>query len=120
MLTAKKQYSYETAEAESSKQESSSSTYRVLEERPTQQGTVRVTNRPSTLAEETVIRTTLMLFVLTVSYAITFTVANIFVMTANAVLSHIIAKVFASLLIINCITHPVCFFCMSSKYRESA
>ena len=112
--------SNDRGDAESSKHESSSSTYRVLEERPTQQGTARVTNCPSTLAEETVNRTTLMLFVLTVIYTITFTLSNVFVMSADVILGPIMVKLCKSLLMINCITNPTCFFCMSSKYRASA
>jgi len=107
--------SKDRSDAESSKHESSSSTYRVREER-----SVRVTNRPATLAEETVNRTTLMLFVLTIIYTITFTLTNIFVMTADAILGHIMVKLCKSLLMINCISNPICFICMSSKYRASA
>ena len=117
--TGIKQVYNKRSDAESSNNETASSTYRVLEERPTQHRTARVTSRPSTLAEETVNRTTLMLFVLTVIYAITFSLTNIFVITANAILGPIMVKLCKSLLLVNCITNPICFFCMSSKYRAS-
>ena len=112
--------SNDIAEVDSSNHETYFSTYRVLEEKSTQHRIARVANRPATLAEETVNRTTLMLFVLTIIYAITFTLTNIFVMTADAILGSIMVKLCKSLLMINCITNPICFFCMSSKYRASA
>lgn len=107
-------------DGESSQRESCFSSYRVLEERPVHHGNARAANRPATLAEETVNRTTLMLFLLTVIYAVTFTFTNIFVMTADAILGRVLEKLCKSLLMINCITNPVFFFCMSSKYRTSA
>ena len=113
--------SNDRAHAESLNHETSCSTWcRVPKNRPTQLRTALVTNLSATTIEETVNRTTLMLFVLTVIYTITFSLANIFVMTADTILGPIMVKLCKSLLLINCITNPICFFCMSSKYRASA
>lgn len=90
------------------------------ESQPSSKTTIRRNYRPATLAGETVNRTTLMLFLLTVIYAVTFTISNIFVLTRDAVLGRIMLKLGKSLLMVNCITNPVCFFGMSSKYRAVA
>ena len=103
------------ADVQISKQAPSCSTYGVMEEGSTNH---RATNQPAKF-EKTVNRTTLMLFVLTIIYTITFTLTNIFVMTGDTILGSIMVKLCKSLLMINCITNAVCFFCMSSKYRAS-
>lgn len=103
-------------DAESNQQDSSMSANRVLSKSVDR----RRNHRPTTLAGETVNRTTLMLFLLTLIYAVTFTMTNIFVMTADAIIGRTMEKLCKSILMINCITNPVFFFCMSSKYRAVA
>lgn len=77
-------------------------------------------HRPATLAGESVNKTTLMLFLLTVLYVVSFSITNIFVMTADAIIGRIMEKLCKSFPMINCISNPIFFFCLSTKYRQAA
>lgn len=113
----------EVEAAELTNRETNSSSYRVLDEKPNFQDGERNgggTSRQATLTEESVNRTTLMLFLLTIIYAVTFALTNIFVLTADTIIGQILEKLCKSMLMVNCISNPVLFFFMSSKYRASA
>lgn len=77
-------------------------------------------SRNQTYMEQTVNRTTLIMFLLTLIYAITYAIVNTCVMTTNQLLGDVMQKLCKSLLMLNCISNPVLFFCMSSKYRSTA
>lgn len=82
---------------------------------------VRINSEQQNIARQRAVnRTTLIMFLLTVIYAITYTTVNTCVLTSNRILGSVMEKLCKSVLMFNCITNPVLFFCLSSKYRTSA
>ena len=74
----------------------------------------------TTLVERTLNRTTKIMFVLSVFYVVVWSVVCACVMTSDAVLGLIMEKMSRTVFMVNCITNPLLFFTMSSKYRNSA
>lgn len=89
------------------------------EEKYSKMPSVRVPQKQLQI-ERTVNRTTLIMFLLTVIYAVTYIPVNIYVVTASEVLGLEMEKLCKSILSLNCISNPILFFCMSSKYRSAA
>lgn len=82
--------------------------------------TVATVPRDPTYIERTVNRTTLIMFLLTLIYAVTYAIVNTSIMTSDTLLGRSMEKLCKSLLMVNCISNPILFFCMSSKYRSTA
>lgn len=73
-----------------------------------------------TMAEQNLNRTTKIMFLLTIMYVVVWSVVCVCVMTDDPVLGEEMEKMARTIFMINCITNPVVFFCMSSKYRKKA
>lgn len=87
----------------------------------------RVATRPSglcarrnVLKERRVNRTTLTMFLITFIYIITYGLSMLMVMTNYSVLGKIIQSLSKTFKMINCLTNPVLFLIMSSKFRSKA
>lgn len=70
-------------------------------------------------AEKTANRITLIMFLLALIYALTYTTVNACVAT-NGAMGPVMEKFCKSILVVNCISNPVLLFCMSSRYRTVA
>lgn len=76
--------------------------------------------RHPTMAEVTLNRTTKIMFLLTIIYVVVWSVVCLCVLTTDTIFGRIVEKMSKSAFMINCITNPILFFCMSSKYRANA
>lgn len=76
--------------------------------------------RHATMAEVTLNRTTKIMFLLTIIYVVVWSVVCLCVLTTDTIFGRIVEKMSKSAFMVNCITNPILFFCMSSKYRANA
>lgn len=79
-------------------------------------------NQKLQLAEQMLNRTTRIMFLLTVVYLVIWSVVCTATITkkTGTVFGSIVDKLSETLFMLNCISNPLLFFCMSSKYRSDA
>lgn len=71
------------------------------------------------LHQRTLNRTTLIMFLITLIYFITYGLSSVMVMSNYSVLGKTIQSLSKTLKMINCVTNPLFFFVMSTKFRKS-
>lgn len=77
-------------------------------------------SRYVTQVESTLTRTTRIMFILSVIYIILWTVTSISVHTNTALVGVVVFYLSKTFFMINCVSNPILFFSMSSKYRSGA
>lgn len=77
-------------------------------------------SRSVTQVESTLTRTTRIMFILSVIYIILWTVTSISVHTNSALVGVVVFELSKTFFMINCVSNPILFFSMSSKYRSGA
>lgn len=81
---------------------------------------VRKPNHNIAMVEQTVSRTTRIMFLISVIFVVVWTLVSLSALSNDTLLGYVIGRYSNTIFMINCITNPTVFFCMSSKYRSVA
>lgn len=85
-----------------------------------QETQIRKPNHNIAMVERTVSRTTLIMFLISVIFVVVWTLVSLSALSNDTLLGYVIGRYSNTIFMINCITNPAVFFCMSSKYRSVA